>query len=251
MMDHARYRAAIIVDPRSDDPELARHREACPECSSYTEELQRFEARLEQALRVDIPVRSNVVPFMNWARARKVPVQKQDAWRPRRLPAIAAALIAGALIPLAVWIGVPGRSLAADVVAHMAGEPAAWRRTDTGVPASQLDAVLGASNLRLTAQAGTVSYASSCSFRGYLVPHLVVQTGSGPVTVMVLVHERTGRLTQFDEQGYRGTIVPVPGHGSIAVLVQDPAAAGADAAPTAVDVQRIAARVLQAIQWMN
>ena len=65
--------------------------------------------------------------------------------------------------------------------------------------------------LRLKPDAGVVSYASSCTFRGYKVPHLVVQTASGPVTVMVLVHEAVRHATQFDEQGYRGTIVPVPG----------------------------------------
>ena len=45
-----------------------------------------------------------------------------------------------------------------------------------------------------------------------------MQTESGPVTVMVLVHERVSKPLQFDEQGYRGVIVPVPGHGSLAVL---------------------------------
>ena len=39
------------------------------------------------------------------------------------------------------------------------------------------------------AGAGLVSYANSCVFRGHHVPHLVVQTEAGPVTVMVLVHE--------------------------------------------------------------
>ncbi len=38
---------------------------------------------------------------------------------------------------------------------------------------------------------------------------------------MVLVHEAVRNPQQFDEQGYRGTIVPVPGHGSIAVLMRD------------------------------
>jgi len=72
------------------------------------------------------------------------------------------------------------------------------------------------------------------------VPHLVVQTPSGPVTVMVLVHEAAGVPAQFDEQGYRGTIVPMPGHGSIAVLMRDPGAA---------DLERIAAQVRDAIAW--
>jgi hypothetical protein len=87
-----------------------------------------------------------------------------------------------------------------------------------------------------------VSYASSCEFRGHHVPHLVIQTDSGPVTVMVLVHERVSKPVQFDEQGYRGVIVPVAGHGSIAVLTRGP--------DTDIKtVERIAAQVLASIVW--
>jgi hypothetical protein len=71
----------------------------------------------------------------------------------------------------------------------------------------------------------------------------VVQTPSGPVTVMVLVHESASRATQFDEQGYRGTIVPMPGHGSIAVLMQD------SGGTPARDFQGIAAQVRAAVVW--
>ncbi len=105
-----------------------------------------------------------------------------------------------------------------------------------------LQDVLKDSKLRLLPAAGTVSYASSCSFRGHKVPHLVVQTPSGPVTVMVLVHEPLRKSVQFDEQGYRGTIVPMPGHGSIAVLMQD---SGIERG----EIERVAARVEDAIEW--
>jgi hypothetical protein len=74
------------------------------------------------------------------------------------------------------------------------------------------------------------------------VPHLVVQTPEGPVTVMVLVHEPVAKPQDFDEQGYRGTIVPMPGHGSLAVLARG-------AAIPARDVDGIAARVRDAIVW--
>jgi hypothetical protein len=93
----------------------------------------------------------------------------------------------------------------------------------------------------LTPAAGLVSYASSCEFRGHRVPHLVVQTDQGPVTVMVLVHETTPRAATFDEAGYRGVILPVADHGSIAVLSQDRIDSTA--------IQRVAARVLGALVW--
>jgi hypothetical protein len=141
-----------------------------------------------------------------------------------------------------LWVAAPGRSLAADVVTHMAGEPDAWQRTEVPVPTRSLQEVLDESHLRLGPDAGVVSYASSCTFRGHHVPHLVIQTESGPATVMVLVRERVSKPVQFDEQGYRGVIVPVAGHGSLAVLTRGPST-------DIKSVERIAARVLDSIVW--
>jgi hypothetical protein len=232
MMDHAQYEMRVSADPHSDDSELREHRETCAECSLYTERLLRFESRLERAVKVDIAPRAEILPF--------TPRAVRQSARSWRSMAIAASVLLGVLIAAGIWIALPGASLAAAVVAHMAGEPEAWRRTQVAVPDAALNEVLRESNLRLSAQAGIVSYAASCAFRGHRVPHLVVQTSSGPVTVMVLVHEAASRPSQFDEQGYRGTIVPMPGHGSIAVLMRDPGGA---------DLPRIAAQVRDAIVW--
>jgi hypothetical protein len=156
--------------------------------------------------------------------------------------AIAASVLVAFGVAGALWLSASGPTLAADVVTHMAGEPEAWRRTDVPVPAGALQDVLRDSHLRLAAGAGMVSYASSCRFRGHQVPHLVIQTASGPVTVMVLVHDRVPKSVWFDEQGYRGVIVPVAGHGSLAVLTRG----------TAADlsaIEHIAARVQDSIVW--
>jgi hypothetical protein len=59
---------------------------------------------------------------------------------------------------------------------------------------------------------------------------------------MVLVHESVRRVMQFDDEGYRGTIVPVPGHGSLAVLMRDPGVGSGE-------IERIAARVDDSIVW--
>jgi hypothetical protein len=232
MTDHAHYRSAIMADPHDADPELLAHRGSCAECRAFTEQLLRFEARLERALLVDIPTQPVVLPFASGRAAQG----------PRRWMAMAASLLLALVIAAGVWLTLPQRGLAADVVAHMAGEPDAWRLTDVPVPDADLNAVLQDSKLRLKPEAGMVSYASSCDFRGHKVPHLVVQTQSGPVTVMVLVHEAVRNPKPFDEQGYRGTIVPVPGHGSIAVLMRDSESGSGD-------VERIAARVDASIVW--
>jgi Protein of unknown function (DUF3379) len=225
MMDHEQYRSAIMADPRDASPEAREHRESCPECRAFNESLQRFESKLERALKVEVPGKAG-------ARAH----------RPWRRFAIAASLVLGVGLAGVLWLALPQSSLAADVVAHVQAEPEAWQHPDTAVAGPALDAVLKDSKLHLNSDAGPVSYASSCFFRNHFVPHLVVQTESGPVTVMVLVHESIGRTVQFSEQGYRGTIVPVPGHGAVAVLMR-----GAGADPQAVE--RIAARVGAAIDW--
>jgi hypothetical protein len=233
MMDHSEYRTAILSDPNDPDPKLRAHRESCRECNLYTEELKRFETRLERALEVDLPAGAVVLPL-----ARKTAAPSRSWAR----MAIAASVLLALVGAGGVWLALPQPTLAADVVAHMAGEPDAWRRTDVPVADPDLNAVLRDSKLSLKSDAGIVSYAASCLFRGHHVPHLVVQTPSGPVTVMVLVHEPVSRAKKFDEQGYRGTIVPVPGHGSIAVLMQD-------SGPGSADVARIAAQVNDSIVW--
>lgn len=223
MIDCAGYRRAMLADPRNADPQLRTHAEGCADCARFTRELAQFEDRFARALRIDAPHKRS--PRVN------------RAWL-----AMAATVLIVLSAVAGLWLAAPKRSLAADVVAHMAEEPQAWARSEVPVPPAALDQVLREAHMRLRPGAGLVSYANSCQFRGHKVPHLVVQTGKGPVTVMVLVHESADRTVPFDEHGYRGLIVPVPGHGSLAVLAQGQ---GADEEAVA----RVAASVQDAIEW--
>jgi hypothetical protein len=232
MTDCDRYRRALLAQPYDADPALQQHLATCRDCTLFTERVLRFESDLLRALRVAPRAAAPRRAF-----ARVVPLRFRSGW-----PAMAAALLMAVVVAGGLWLGVPRASLAADVVTHMYGEPQAWRRTDEPVQSAALQNVLRDSHLRLTADAGVVSYASSCAFRGHTVPHLVIQTESGPVTVMVLVHEHAAKALQFDEQGYRGVIVPVAGHGSLAVLTRGPATDFG----TIVEIEH---RVLDAIVW--
>jgi hypothetical protein len=236
MMDCARYRRSMMADPHDPDLELGEHRESCHDCNLFTERLLSFESRLERALRVDGSDRVVPLRAKSPRAALRSPVYRKGTL------AMAASVLLAFVVAGALWLAAPGPSLAADVVTHMAGEPDAWRRTDVPVPTPELQDVLRNTHLRLTADAGIVSYASSCEFRGRRVPHLVIQTESGPATVMVLVHEQVPKPVEFDEQGYRGVIVPVAGHGSLAVLTRGPT-------PDLRTVQHIAQRVLESIVW--
>jgi hypothetical protein len=254
MMRCADYRRSMLIDPRDADPQLREHRESCHDCQLYTERLLHFESRLDRALRVAVPAHTDaqiptdadfIVDFSTSVVALPVKLPRQTQSSPMHRKswwAMAASMLMAVVVGGALWLSVPGPSLAADVVTHMAGEPDAWRRTDVPVPPPELQLVLRDSHLRLATAAGMVSYASSCEFRGHRVPHLVIQTASGPVTVMVLIHEQAAKPVRFDEGGYRGVIVPVAGHGSLAVLSRD-------SATDSKAIEQIAARVLDSIVW--
>jgi len=239
MMDCTRYRQSMLVQPRDPDPALSEHRKSCPDCDQFTARLLRFESRLERALGVAFAEPASARGLQMLVKASGPTVRSRSS--PKGWLAMAASVLVAVVVAGSLWLGIPGSSLAADVVTHMREEPQAWLRTDVGVPDTTLQNVLRDSHLRL-ADAGVVSYASSCQFRGHHVPHLVVQTESGPVTVMVLVHDKVSKPARFDEQGYRGVIVPVPGHGSLAVLTR-----GSATDPKTID--QIAHRVLDSIVW--
>jgi hypothetical protein len=120
----------------------------------------------------------------------------------------------------------------------MAHEQQAWDTT-AALPAQELEQVLDRSGLRLRAGFADVTYARSCWFRGHWVPHLVVRTADGPVTLLLLRHESVSQATAFEESGYRGTLVPADG-GSIAVLSRD-----------AADVEAVAGRALAALAFAD
>jgi len=220
-MDCKQYRAALLAEPAVVSADMRAHADSCTDCAKFTQRVAAFEGRLAQAVRLPLPA------------------------RPPRWYAFAASLVAAVGVAGLLWLAVPRASLAGDVVTHMAGEPDAWRATTTAVSPAALEAVTRDAHMHLTATtAGMVSYASSCPFRGHQVPHLVVQDRSGPVTVMVLVHESAQVADNFDEQGYRGEILPMPGHGAIAVLTRNQ---NLDAAA----LDRIAMQVREAIRWTN
>ena len=98
---------------------------------------------------------------------------------------------------------------------------------------------LATGGLRLRGDPGLISYATSCPFRGAKVPHLVVQTDLGPVTVLVLRHVPVDQPREFREQGYTGTIAPF-GRGSIAVIGE-----------SLQEADDVATRLRMATEWVD
>jgi Protein of unknown function (DUF3379) len=253
-------RVLIGGAPQETSPELLAHLETCPACQAYRQQMLALDAKILRALELDwqkmsaaptptatTPARPEATPATATPTAAEpiraeptpapaadpaargpnvtvlprrpppAPVPKQ---RRPRLVALAASVAAAMVAALTLWLSRPPPTLAAEVVKHVEGEPNSWSRTEP-VQSAQISAVLRKSGVKLGPGMLSIVYASSCFFRGHFVPHFVVMTEDGPVTVMILQHETVSTPQHFNEDGFTGMLVPAP-NGSVAVLSRRP-----------------------------
>lgn len=216
-------RLAIGADPGALPRDVAEHLRSCQVCSGYLREMRTLDSHIRRAFATDPPLaarprtaKSPVLPARRWALAASVTV----------------ALLAGAII----WGLRPGDVLARDIAAHVDHEPASWS-ADRPMPPAAVRFALRESGVTIDETVDDVVYARTCPFRGREIPHLVVKTPRGPVTVLLLAGERLSGARRLDEHGYRGTLLPSSG-GAIALLARGD-----------VDVEDVARRVERAIRW--
>lgn len=210
--------ATLLVgaDPFASSPELTDHLQSCPHCAEFHREMLGLEANIRRALEGPPPAVPETKATASIANIRDTrPAPKRTRSAPWRGWALAASLVVA--VVGAGWLLRPSDTLARDVVAHVQGEPDSWKSTQV-VDVHAVEELLhkaGVSNSNLVSR--EVMYAQYCLFRGHFVPHLVLHTAQGPVTVMVLPEEHVRDRQTFSEGGYSGIIVPAP-HGSLAVL---------------------------------
>jgi hypothetical protein len=212
-------RLQIGGDPAANSTELEEHLRDCPSCRQFREEMRTLDANIRRALEW---------PPERMARPRVA------AWRPL---ALAASVLLALLAVLSVWLLRPSDTLAREVVAHVQQEPESWL-AGQHLDAQSIDAALRGAGVKLDITSDHITYAQSCWFRDHYVPHLVVQTAQGPVTVMILRNQQVNGRRTFREAGMSGVIVPAQ-QGSIAVLTRDGA-----------NISSIAAQMQQDVRWL-
>jgi len=219
-MNCLEFRRRVGAEPSVSGDDIEAHRRECAACARHQDELRAMDALIGRALAVDAE------------RIRKIAPR-----RPRWL-ALAASIVIGLSVGLALWISSPRQSLAREVIDHVAHEPAAMTATVLIAP-EVLAGVLDPVGTRLRPGIGDVTYARRCIFEWRVVPHLVVQTSQGPVTVLLLRHRNVSGPVRFAEQGYAGVVLPAP-RGSIAIVGRDQK-----------DLDGIAQQVFEAVDWGN
>ena len=163
-------RLLLGAEPGFSGTGLEEHLQGCPACSRFRAEMRTLDANIRRALEQP--------PQLAHARRQAAP------WRQW---ALAASVVFAMFAVVELWVLRPTDSLARDVVAHVQAEPDSWLATQH-VSAQSIGEALHGSGVELNITSDQVMYAQSCWFLGHYVPHLVVQTAQGPVTVMILRH---------------------------------------------------------------
>jgi len=190
-------RLAIGGDPLELSAELREHLSTCAACTRFRAETLALDGRLRAALEL---------PLAEF-RGKAAP--------PARRFALAASVVLALLIGGGAWLFRPQPALASELVEHVEHEPDSWQAHDPVSPEA-LAAVLAKAGVRYDPRF-PVTYASPCPFRGHIVPHLIVQTDRGPLTIMLLAHVKSEAAGEFAEGEYRGIVLPA-GDGSVAVI---------------------------------
>jgi hypothetical protein len=231
------FRRHAGAEPFSADVAAAAHRHACPACARYQDEMQAMDRLLGKAMRIDTQ-RQRVAAEGSDPAAGSDPTHggRRAPTLHRRWFALAASLVGGVLVAATLWFSYPSPTLAAEVIGHAMHEPDAWS-ADQPLGAGALAEVLEPNGVRLRPGAGSVTFAKRCLFEGRIVPHLVVQTAAGPVTVFLLGHRSVEAAMRVEEDGYSAVVLPAP-RGSIAVVGRNGAR-----------IEAIAHQVFSAVEW--
>lgn len=253
-MTHNEARLLIGADPGATSTGLTEHLAGCVECTQFQHEMITLDAQIRLALEqgplgaksgagdgsnghaehthaAAVEATSASVTPISAASRSRGPTRKKtwSRW------ALAASVAVASM--LVVWLLRPSESLAHDVVEHVEYESGSWTSHEQISPADVKEA-LAKAGAELDMSSDKIMYAHSCVFHGHVVPHLVVTTPSGPVTVMVLSEEHVAKRIAFHEDGMSGVITPAP-HGSLAIIMQ-----GNE------NMDAVAQNVQQSIHWL-
>jgi hypothetical protein len=132
---------------------------------------------------------------------------------------MAASIAVMTMMITVTWMMRPTDSLAHDVVAHVNSESPS-QPGFAPIDAGALQDVLRKSGVRAHLTSNEVIHEKTCLFRWHFVPHLVVQTSDGPITLVILPDEQVEKRARFQEGGLAGVILPAS-RGSIVVLARN------------------------------
>lgn len=214
-MDFSEFIRRLGAEPRTRDPDMLSARSGTPEFEQAAQQAEAFEQRLEAALRVPADGDALVAAALRRA-GREHQAGPRWPWL-----AVAASILVTVGVVILNRAAAPGP--AGDIEHYVRmhfthdGQQVLARATDAFDPA-ELERVLAQLDIRSTeALAGRVRYVKFCPTPDGKGAHMVVQSDSGPVTVIVMPNTQVENslLVRFD--GHEASVFPLVS-GSAAII---------------------------------
>ena len=182
-MNFSEFRRWLGAEPRSGDPEFLRARESAPEFKQAAAEAERFEKKLERALA--LPVQARLVDEIKSVAAAPVEPPERKNWWPLALAA--SVLIAVGAAGMAWKANRSWDSVEHYVLDHYRHDGPRLVERSASVTDGEVQSVLARLDVQaapaLSAIVGVIKYCPTPDGRGV---HMVLNTDSGPVTVIYM-----------------------------------------------------------------
>ncbi len=213
-------RRLLLADPKTDDQAMRQHIADCAECSHFANELISFESNLNRASKIEVPegLASRIL-----LRQRLLTGQHR---RQRIGRAMAAIFLLGFLGVLSGflakgWYDFGSDTLEQIVLQHVNDE--LYHLGDReNLSIQQLNSVLKDHGNKIQALPGrTINYAGACPIRNNQGAHVIVDSASGPITVLFMPGEFVGQRSHVNDERFHGVIIPTE-QGSMAIIAEDP-----------------------------
>lgn len=211
------YRNALTSDPGFEDE--ARHADGCVSCREFSAEIMALDADIAAAMRIAVPpLRMPQLPDVDAENVTALSSRRQyskPAWFALAATVLLAAIIGFRMAGPGMGLGLG--TLEEQVLAHVDHEPLALLPSNTPVSDSEFSIAVPKEIATMNRDVGLITFAAFCSINGNDVPHLVMQGKHGPITILLMPHEKVDATRVLDGVNVHGVILGV-GEGSIAII---------------------------------
>ena len=208
------------AEPSSDDEMIRQHLADCAECKQFANNLGSFESSLKSVSNVEVPdgLASRIL-----LRQRLATGQNR---RQRVAMATATVFLLGFIGVFSGFLtnglNIFGSDSLEQVVLQHVNDELHHLNDHKNLSIEQLNSVLEGHASKIQALPGrTINYAGACPIRKNQGAHVIVDSDTGPITILFMTGEFVRGRSQLNDARFQGVIIPTE-QGSMAIIGEDP-----------------------------
>ncbi len=186
-MNCLEFRRKTLIDPGDPSPAMAMHKEQCPNCAKFAEQIAHQDELIKEAVDIDVPEGFAARILLN----QSLQAQSRRPTRWYWLSLAASFFVALMLFPLFTSDD-PEPVIAShayhgpEILVHMEAHDVLHTHYDSMAKAMDVEQVLADANTAMPTEFGNVIYAATCVIEGELVAHLLMKNGNSEYVVFLI-----------------------------------------------------------------